>query len=156
LTSPDAVAGGEVSTAPILGGAGFSIHPGAILEYLGASMGIQGEGETAFPELLKRLQTGQSIDALPGLFQQGKPAPARRTFAGDLDALPLPDPSLLAGSLTGFSMRRFRQSRRPPCVLQHTNTHHRRKIRALALPGIRCGLYQAMGRCRVPAFLFCG
>jgi radical SAM superfamily enzyme YgiQ (UPF0313 family) len=92
----------EVSTAPIiLGGAGFSIHPGAILEYLGASIGIQGEGEIAFPELLKRLQTGQSIDALPGLFQQGKPAPARRTFAGDLDALSLPDPSLLAGSLTG-------------------------------------------------------
>jgi radical SAM superfamily enzyme YgiQ (UPF0313 family) len=92
----------QTSTAPIiLGGAGFSILPNAILEYLDAAMGIQGEGETAFPELLRRLQSRESIDTLPGLFQKGKPAPARRTFAGDLDALPLPDPSLLARSLTG-------------------------------------------------------
>jgi radical SAM superfamily enzyme YgiQ (UPF0313 family) len=92
----------QISTAPIiLGGAGFSILPNAILEYLDAAMGIQGEGEAAFPELLRRLQSGEGIDTVPGLFQKGKPAPARRTFAGDLDALPLPDPALLARSLTG-------------------------------------------------------
>jgi radical SAM superfamily enzyme YgiQ (UPF0313 family) len=92
----------EASAAPIiLGGAGFSILPQAVLEYLGAEMGIQGEGETVFPELLHRLQAGTSTDTLPGLYRKGKAAPARRSFAKDLNALPLPDPALLAQSLIG-------------------------------------------------------
>jgi radical SAM superfamily enzyme YgiQ (UPF0313 family) len=92
----------EVSTAPIiLGGAGFSILPRPILEYLGADMGIQGEGEVVFPELLKRLKTGEKLDSLPGLFQKGKPAPARRSFAKDLNAMPLPNPALIAKTLAG-------------------------------------------------------
>ena len=38
------------SAAPIvIGGAGYSIFPESALEYLGADMGIQGEGEAAFP-----------------------------------------------------------------------------------------------------------
>jgi radical SAM superfamily enzyme YgiQ (UPF0313 family) len=90
------------SGAPlILGGAGFSILPQDILEYLGADMGIQGEGETIFPELLKRLHKGEETDGLPGLFRKGKPAPVRRTYARDLDTLPLPDPSLIARALSG-------------------------------------------------------
>jgi radical SAM superfamily enzyme YgiQ (UPF0313 family) len=92
----------ESSAAPIvLGGAGFSILPQAILDYLGADMGIQGEGERVFPELLKRLQTGASTENLPGLYHRGKQAPERRTFAKDLNAFPLPDPALLAKSLEG-------------------------------------------------------
>jgi radical SAM superfamily enzyme YgiQ (UPF0313 family) len=91
-----------ISAAPvILGGAAFSIIPQPILDYLGADMGIQGEGETVFPLLLRRLQTGQKLEGLPGLYVRGKPAPARRTFARDLDSLPLPDPSLLSRSLSG-------------------------------------------------------
>jgi radical SAM superfamily enzyme YgiQ (UPF0313 family) len=54
-----------------------------------------------FPELLKRLQTGASTDNLPGLYHKGKKAPVRRAFAKDLNAFPLPDPALLAKSLTG-------------------------------------------------------
>jgi hypothetical protein len=43
----------EFSAAPIvLGGAGYSISPESVLEYLGTDMGIQGEGEAAFPMLL--------------------------------------------------------------------------------------------------------
>jgi radical SAM superfamily enzyme YgiQ (UPF0313 family) len=92
----------EASAAPIIvGGAGFSILPQLILNYLGADMGIQGEGETAFPELLRRLQTGGRLDSLPGLFRPGASAPARRSFIKDLDALSLPDPAIIARTLSG-------------------------------------------------------
>ncbi len=92
----------ETSTAPIiLGGAGFSILPQAILEYLGADMGIQGEGEMVFPELLKQLEAGEALEGLPGLFLKDKPTAAIRTFAKDLDMLPLPEPSLISRSLSG-------------------------------------------------------
>jgi radical SAM superfamily enzyme YgiQ (UPF0313 family) len=92
----------EASAAPIvLGGAGFSILPQPILDYLAADMGIQGEGEMVFPELLQRLQAGERTGNLPGLFQRGQAAPARRSFAKGLNAFPLPDPALLAKSLAG-------------------------------------------------------
>jgi len=99
----EAVAWCRESTAVpiILGGAGFSILPQPILEYLEADMGIQGEGEAIFPELLTRLQSGETILDLPGLYHRGKPAPARRSFSKDLDLFPLPDPGLLARSLSG-------------------------------------------------------
>ncbi|HSR13004.1 MAG TPA: cobalamin-dependent protein, partial [Thermodesulfobacteriota bacterium] len=43
----------RVSAAPVfLGGAGFTLMPGPILEYLGADGGIAGEGEESFPALL--------------------------------------------------------------------------------------------------------
>ena len=58
----------SLSKAPIvLGGAGYSIFPESSLEYLGADMGIQGEGEKAFPALLKRIERG------PGLFRRARP-----------------------------------------------------------------------------------
>jgi len=90
----------ESTNAPIvLGGAGFSILPQPILEYLGAEMGIQGEGEAVFPELLKRIEMGRAGGEVPGVFQRGMPAPSRRLFSKGLDQFPLPDPSLLARSL---------------------------------------------------------
>jgi len=59
------------STAPVIaGGAGFSIFPEAVREYLGVDRGIAGEGEERFPALL----AGRP------------PAPAR------LDDFPLPEP----------------------------------------------------------------
>jgi radical SAM superfamily enzyme YgiQ (UPF0313 family) len=92
----------EGSAAPvILGGAGFSILPQPILDYLDADMGIQGEGETIFPELLKRLIRGEKFEELPGLFRKGKTSSVQRAFAKDLDTLPLPEPSLIARSLSG-------------------------------------------------------
>ena len=90
------------SSAPVvLGGAGFSILPRQILNYLGADMGIQGEGESAFPELLKRLKTGKSIEGIPGLFSKGKADSMARTFIRDLDSIALPRPQFLAKSLAG-------------------------------------------------------
>lgn len=62
-------------------------------------MGIQGEGESAFIELLKRLQMGEKLDGLPGLYRSGSVESVPRAFIKDLDALPLPDPHFLAKTL---------------------------------------------------------
>lgn len=75
-----------LSDAPIiLGGAGYSIFPDAALAYLEADMGIQGEGESVFPELLERLETGAALAGLPGLYVKGLGLQGRRAFIPDLD-----------------------------------------------------------------------
>ena len=57
------------SEAPIvLGGAGYSIFPESVLSYLGADMGIQGEGEIAFPALLALMERKADPSRTPGLF----------------------------------------------------------------------------------------
>ncbi|MBP2674061.1 MAG: radical domain iron-sulfur cluster-binding oxidoreductase with cobalamin-binding-like domain [Deltaproteobacteria bacterium] len=82
--------------APIvLGGAGYSMFPESALRYLGADMGIQGEGEAAFPSLLERLARAGPVSDIPGVFLPGM-RPVRRSFEKNLDDLPLPDPGLLA------------------------------------------------------------
>jgi radical SAM superfamily enzyme YgiQ (UPF0313 family) len=84
----------SLSAAPIIvGGAGYSIFPESALRYLEADMGIQGEGETTFPALLERIAKGVPAAGLPGLFLPGQ-RPAGRTFASNLDDLPLPEPGL--------------------------------------------------------------
>ena len=42
----------------VLDGAGYSIFPDAALAYLGADLGMSGDGEAVFPALLERLQAG--------------------------------------------------------------------------------------------------
>lgn len=85
----------NLSGAPIIvGGAGYSIFPEAALTYLGADMGIQGEGEIVFPALLDRIQKGAGLSALPGLYLPRRGLQGKREFPEDLDALPLPDPHL--------------------------------------------------------------
>jgi len=49
----------------VLGGAGYSIFPQAALDYLDADMGIQGEGETAFLELLNMLNEKKNLLEFP-------------------------------------------------------------------------------------------
>lgn len=81
-------------SAPIvLGGAGYSIFPESALRYLGGDIGIQGEGEAVFPALLERIERGEPVSDLPGVCLPDR-APQRRSFAGTLDDLPLPDPGL--------------------------------------------------------------
>jgi len=81
----------RLSAAPIvLGGAGFSIFPGSVLAYLGADMGIQGEGEAAFPALLPLLRGGVAPSGLPGLYLPAAGMTAKRQFIQDLDSLPFP------------------------------------------------------------------
>ena len=76
----------------ILGGAGYSIFPESALAYLGADMGIQGEGEIAFVTLLERLSQKADLSGIPGLYlpDQGIQGNVRRTK--DLNGCPLPLP----------------------------------------------------------------
>lgn len=87
--------------APIvLGGAGYSMFPESALRYLEADMGIRGEGEAVFPALLERLAKGADVYGLPGLYLPGRPA-VGRTFATNLDDLPLPPPELWIPAISG-------------------------------------------------------
>ncbi|OBQ50110.1 lipid biosynthesis B12-binding/radical SAM protein [Halodesulfovibrio spirochaetisodalis] len=53
----------------ILGGAGFSLMAEKILEFTGADVGVIGEGETAMPELIKKLSASNwQATALPRVF----------------------------------------------------------------------------------------
>ncbi len=88
----------QSSDSPIvLGGAGYSIFPESALAYLGADMGIQGEGEQAFVELLEHLHNRQDLSKIPGLYLPGKGLQAERAYAGSLDEslIPLPGTHLL-------------------------------------------------------------
>jgi radical SAM superfamily enzyme YgiQ (UPF0313 family) len=78
----------RLSTAPIvLGGAGYSMFPESALAYLGAHMGIQGEGEVAFPFLLDRMEKQTDLSQVPGLYLPGRGLQAERKFVKGLDAL---------------------------------------------------------------------
>ena len=84
-----------LTDAPIiLGGAGYSIYPAEVLSFLGVGMGIQGEGEVAFAELIHRIKQGMNLSGVPGLYLCGQGPQGERVFEKDLDKLPLPDPSL--------------------------------------------------------------
>jgi len=78
----------------VLGGAGYSLFPEGALSFLGADMGIQGEGEVIFPDLIERIEQGASLRGLPGLYLPGHGLPCERMFAKRLDSLPLPNPDL--------------------------------------------------------------
>jgi radical SAM superfamily enzyme YgiQ (UPF0313 family) len=87
----------SLSEAPIvLGGAGYSIFPESALSFLGADMGIQGEGEVVFPELIDRMERGTDSSELPGLYLPGRSFQGKRKFAKNLDTLPLPGADILS------------------------------------------------------------
>jgi len=76
----------------ILGGAGYSIFPESALAYLGADMGIQGEGEIAFNALLERLDRKADLSGTPGLYLPNKGIQGRVIYPKNLDRFPLPLP----------------------------------------------------------------
>jgi len=85
------------STAPlVVGGAGYSIFPREALAFLGADIGVAGDGEVAFPALLERLEAGRSAAGLPGVYTPDAAPPAARAHSPTLDALPLWDAALAA------------------------------------------------------------
>ena len=57
----------ETASPVVLGGAGFTIFPLQCLEYLDLEMGVVGEGERTFLDLLERLEREAPVDDLPGL-----------------------------------------------------------------------------------------
>jgi radical SAM superfamily enzyme YgiQ (UPF0313 family) len=80
----------SLSNAPIvLGGAGYSIFPQSALACLEADMGIQGEGEIAFPALLDRMEKKADLSGTPGLYVNDSGLQGKRTFVKNLDELPI-------------------------------------------------------------------
>jgi radical SAM superfamily enzyme YgiQ (UPF0313 family) len=85
------------SAAPIvLGGAGYTIFPQGALDYLGADMGISGEGEQAFVRLVEMVQQQADVAELAGLFLPGRKPTKRGAWIKNLDEFPLPVPDRLA------------------------------------------------------------
>jgi radical SAM superfamily enzyme YgiQ (UPF0313 family) len=79
--------------AIVLGGAGYSIFPQATLDFLKADMGIQGEGESAFLTLLKRLGDKMDLSEIPGLYLPGQTRRSEPAYIKSLTdiSFPLPD-----------------------------------------------------------------
>lgn len=93
-----AVCRAATSAPVVLGGAGYSMFPDAALSYLGADLGICGEGETAFVALLERLAAGRDVAGLPGVHVAGRGRQSPRGYCEELDRLPLPDESFWAAA----------------------------------------------------------
>ncbi len=80
----------------VLGGAGYSIFPESALDFLGADMGIQGDGEAAFLELIGRIDRGADISGVAGLYAHGRGLQCERMFVKGLDKFPLPHADFLS------------------------------------------------------------
>ena len=92
----------SLSEAPIvLGGAGYSIFPQSALDYLGADVGVQSEGEVVFPLLVDQLSKGREVSDLPGVHLPSRfsSIPRKRESAAGVD------PRLRGGD-NGSSFRR--------------------------------------------------
>jgi radical SAM superfamily enzyme YgiQ (UPF0313 family) len=76
----------SLTDAPVvLGGVGFSIFGGAILEYTGADFGIRGDGEAAMVSLIRELRGAREFTEVPGLlWRQGG------EIRGNAPAWPIP------------------------------------------------------------------
>jgi radical SAM superfamily enzyme YgiQ (UPF0313 family) len=83
----------------VLGGSGFSVMPKELMARLKPDYGISGEGEQAFPKLLKALETGEGISSIGALHRcidgQILSSPRPPEFL-DMNTLIPPDRSLAA------------------------------------------------------------
>ena len=87
-----------LSGAPVvLGGPGYSMFPQSALDFLGADMGIQGEGEAAFLSLLALLDSGGDVSIIPGLYRRGQGCKVPPCHGTDLDNWPYPEPDIFDG-----------------------------------------------------------
>ncbi|MHB0938947.1 MAG: B12-binding domain-containing radical SAM protein [Armatimonadota bacterium] len=57
----------QAGAVPILGGAAVSLAPAAMLRYLDCRLAVAGEGERAFPALLRALADGADPASVPGV-----------------------------------------------------------------------------------------
>lgn len=58
---------GQTRAPVVLGGVGYSIAPLPALRFLGADVGLRGDGEEAFPQMLRALLAGRSLSRIPGV-----------------------------------------------------------------------------------------
>ena len=71
----------EITSAPqVIGGAGFSLMPEAVLNHTGADYGLAGEGEEIWPDFLDALAAGR---AEPGLWAKARPGACQAASAYD-------------------------------------------------------------------------
>jgi len=80
--------------AIVLGGAGISIFPQASLDFLGADISVQGEGERTFLGILENVGNKKALARMPGVYLPGG---SRRNPPECINALadmPLPLPGL--------------------------------------------------------------
>lgn len=75
----------------VLGGAGYSIFPDSVLDYLQGDFGLRGEGEWAFPAFLDRWARKEELAGFPGLHIRGAGPAAAPAVNRDLDGLPWAD-----------------------------------------------------------------
>ncbi len=109
----------KLTRAPfVLGGPGYSMYPVSSLEYLGADMGIQGEGETAFPALLDRIERGVDLTGVPGLYLPRLGLRGERKFKKDLDELPLPGTDVFRDSVSTTEQFWFPVQTRRGCAMR--------------------------------------
>jgi radical SAM superfamily enzyme YgiQ (UPF0313 family) len=76
----------------VLGGAGYSMFPKHVLDYLGADMGIQGEGEQAFVLLLEKIEKEEDLSTIPGLHHAARNIANPSSVNKQLDRFQLPEP----------------------------------------------------------------
>lgn len=85
----------RLSTAPvILGGAGYSMYAGVLLERFGADIGIRGDGEAALPAVLDHIGMGVDVAMIKGVYVRGREPFKKFCTAPDFNRLPQPDPDL--------------------------------------------------------------
>ncbi len=80
----------EVSPAPtVLGGAGFSVAPAAIMREVGADYGVLGDGEEVMPLLTRTLEGKGALHEAPGLlWREGNEVRGNAPSWPDLSARP--------------------------------------------------------------------
>ncbi len=76
----------------LLGGSGYSIFPGPLLDYLGADLGVAGPAESTLPALLDTLARGGDPADVPGVFVRG--AGPRKRFRRPPATAPIPPADL--------------------------------------------------------------
>lgn len=79
----------------VLGGAGYSMFPDAILADTGADLGIEGEGEVAFLAVIEALEKGGTLDSIPGVHVRNSGPAKHRGLIRNMADSPLPDPTLV-------------------------------------------------------------
>lgn len=125
----------RLSPAPVvLGGAGYSMFPESALAYLGADMGVQGEGESVFLDILARMEAKAGYAGIPGLYVRRAGRRTPRAYLPRLDDWPYPDPALFDPARFGdpaFWLP-FQTRRGCPfaCTYCSTRTIEGRRIRA--------------------------